>query len=84
MYCLQNRYKALLKRCYDSKTDIPPEESIASELGVSVKRLRTALKATQQLMSIDGPVAIGPLKGSGAGTDSMGAGELLISDTLQW
>lgn len=63
--------------------EIPAEEDIAKELGVSVKRLRTALRATQGLLSIDSPLP-GPLIGGTAGSDSMGQAELMLSDTLQW
>lgn len=82
---LQSQYKTLLKRCYETKTDIPSEDTIAAELGISVKRLRTALLSTQPVLSIDGPLmaSAGPGKGSNAGSDVMGGNELLISDTLQ-
>jgi DNA-directed RNA polymerase sigma subunit (sigma70/sigma32) len=82
---LQSHYKTLIKKYLDSKTDIPPEETIAAELGISVKRLRSALRATQPLLSIDGPLmaSAGAVKGSNAGSDVMGGSELLISDTLQ-
>jgi len=65
--------------------EIPTEDDIAKELGVTVERLRTALQATKGLLSIDSPLnAYGSRKGSGAGGDAMGNGEMLMSDTLQW
>lgn len=50
-----------------------------------MKRLRSALRSTQPLLSLDGPLmaSAGPVKGSNAGSDVMGENELLISDTLQ-
>lgn len=56
---------------------------IAEELGVTVNRLRSVLRATQCLLSIDSPLD-GAAKGSRASGDNAGEGELLISDTLQW
>lgn len=85
MFVFQSRHKTLLKSYYDTNREIPSEDVIATELGVTVKRLRTALSATQGLLSIDGPLnGLGNRKGSGAGGDSMGEPELVISDTLQW
>jgi len=63
---------------------LPSEENIATEIGVSLPRMRTAMRATEQILSIDQPVYAGTatLKGSGAGGDS-NKNELLISETLQ-
>ena len=81
--CLQSRHRTLMRSYYDTKKEIPSEEVVAAELGVTVNRLRAALRATRPLLSIDN-VRSGPGKGSGAGGDSMGYTEFLISDTLQW
>lgn len=80
---LQSQHAALMKKYYDSRKEIPPEEEVAEILGVTANRLRTALRVTRPLLSIDGTL-YGPTKGSGAGGDSMGASDLLVSDTLQW
>lgn len=66
--------------------EIPTEEDIAKEIGVSVQRLKTALRSAQSLISIDAPLSAGQgvLKGSNAGSGGMSNSELLLSDTLQW
>lgn len=73
----------LLKTYHETKRDIPSEEEIAKELGITLNRLKTALSATRGLLSIDSPLD-GAGKGSMAGGDNVGEGALLISDTLQW
>ena len=65
---------------------IPCEEAIAAEIGTTVSRLRTALRVTESLLSIDQPMYTGgssSFKGSGAGGDMSGDDGWLISDTLQ-
>lgn len=73
-----------MKNYNDAGKEIPPEEDIAKELGVNVKRLRAALRFTERLLSIDAPLTGNIQKGSGAGGDFMGAPDSLVSDTLQW
>lgn len=83
LHDIKRRYRTLLKSYYDSKGEIPSEEDLAKELGVTVKRLQTALRAAQRPLSIDSPIN-GVRKGSRAGGDTMGEAELLLTDTLQW
>lgn len=75
-----------MKRCIESSEAIPSEEQIASEIGVSLARLRTAIRVTESLLSTDEPVYMGgnaAFKGSGAGGDLSGDNSLLISDRLE-
>lgn len=82
---IKSRYGIILKKCFDSGDPIPPEASLAKEIGVNVNRLRTAIKYTQSLISIDSSLIAngGTMKGSGAGGDTGGERSLLLSDTLQ-
>jgi len=81
---IKSSYKRIQMRHLHSPDPTPSEEEIAKEIGVSVSRLRTALRVTQQLKSIDDPImgmTIGH-KGSGAGGDSS-ANDLTMSDRLE-
>jgi DNA-directed RNA polymerase sigma subunit (sigma70/sigma32) len=65
---------------------IPSEKAIAAEIGITVTRLRTALRLTESLLSIDQPFyssGNAANKGSGAGGDLSGDDGLIILDTLQ-
>lgn len=75
----------IVKRCYDLGLPPPSEEDIAKEIGVNVKRLRTALRTTQGLVSIDASLYSGMqnTKGSGAGGDGTDS-NLVLADTLRW
>ena len=75
----------IIKECSDLDIPQPTEDEIAKEIGVNVNRLRTALKFTQPLVSIDSAVHMSrqTKKGSSAGGDNSD-NELLISDTLKW
>ena len=55
-----------MKKIHDAKEEIPPQDAIADEIGISVNRLKTALRATQRLLSMDEALT-GPRKGSDAG-----------------
>jgi RNA polymerase sigma factor (sigma-70 family) len=82
----KNAYKTIIKRSIELMIPFPTEEAIASEIGTTVSRLRTALRVTDSLLSIDQPIYMGggaAFKGSGAGGDLSGDVGLLISDTLQ-
>lgn len=83
---MQAKYNGVLRRCYITEEEIPSHEDIANEIGVSAQRLRTVLRSTQPLISIDAPISAGQgaVKGSSAGSDGMGGTNLLLSDTLQW
>ena len=62
-------------------------KSIAKELGISEKRLQTAIRATKSLESLDAPVVLpgsGSYKGSAAGVGGGNSQELLLLDTLRW
>jgi DNA-directed RNA polymerase sigma subunit (sigma70/sigma32) len=52
----QSKYHKIIKRCYYEGKEIPPIELIAEEIGCTVKRLETAIRATQQSRSLDEPV----------------------------
>jgi RNA polymerase primary sigma factor len=83
---LQSSYKSIIRRHIEASESIPTEEQIASEIGVSLARLRTAIKVTESLLSVDEPVYTGgnaAFKGSGAGGDLSGENSLLISDRLE-
>ena len=83
---MQTKYNAILKRHYEAREEIPPEAVICKELGISVQRLRTVLRYTQALVSIEAPFETndGAGKGGKAGGDIGGGNDLLLSDTLQW
>ena len=64
--------------------DTPPDQTIVAEqLGISEKRLQTAIRATGTLVSVDAPIGGGSYKGSMAGGDGSNSQELLILDTLK-
>ena len=70
----------------EASEPIPSEEVLASNLGVSVNRLRTALRATESLISIDEPLnsrGNSAYKGSGAGGDNAGERALMLMDRIQ-
>jgi DNA-directed RNA polymerase sigma subunit (sigma70/sigma32) len=75
----------MVKRCIESSEPIPSEEEIASMIGCSLNRLRTALRVTNPLLSIDEPIhsTNAAFKGSGAGGDNSGTNALLIMDRLE-
>lgn len=75
-----------MKQYVESSEPVPSEEAIAAEIGVTLNRLRTAIRATEALLSIDEPVYNGgnaAYKGSGAGGDNSGESTLLLLDRLQ-
>lgn len=83
---IKNTYKKVVKTCVESSEPIPSEEEIASIIGCSLNRLRTALRVTNPLISIDEPIVSSgnaALKGSGAGGDKSGSNEVLILDRLE-
>uniref|UniRef100_A0A7S3QIQ4 RNA polymerase sigma-70 domain-containing protein n=1 Tax=Chaetoceros debilis TaxID=122233 RepID=A0A7S3QIQ4_9STRA len=83
---IKNSYRSLVKRYVESSEPIPSEDEVAKQLGVTLNRLRTALRATEGLLSIDEPVYNGgnaAYKGSGAGGDNSGESSLLLLDRLQ-
>lgn len=68
------------------ENNVPLEQKrIACQLGISERRLHTAIRATGPLLSIDAPVvsAGGSYKGSMAGGDVRNNQELLLLDTLK-
>jgi len=86
LHDIKSSYKSIIKRHVEASEGIPTEEQIASEIGVSLTRLRTAIRVTESLISIDEPVYSGgnaAFKGSGAGGDLSGDNSLLISDRLE-
>lgn len=85
LHQIKSDHGKILKRHYELNLPLPSEEDIAKEIGVNVKRLRTALRSTKSLISIDASINSGSqnYKGSGAGGDSVDKGELVIADTLK-
>ena len=68
----------------EASEPIPSEEAIAAEIGVTLNRLRTAIRATESLLSIDeGAYNNVAYKGSGAGGDNAGDNSMLVLDRLQ-
>jgi RNA polymerase sigma factor (sigma-70 family) len=83
---IKNTYKSMVKRCIESSEPIPSEDEIASMIGCSLNRLRTALRVTNPLISIDEPIystGNAAFKGSGAGGDNSGTNAMLIMDRLE-
>lgn len=83
---VKNQYKRLIKRYIDQSEPIPSEETIAIEIGVSTSRLRTAIRVTESILSLDEPVYAGgnsASKGSAAGGDIAGSQSLLLGDRLE-
>jgi len=75
-----------VKRYVESSESVPSEEALAAEIGVTLNRLRTSIRATESLVSIDEPVYSGgnaAYKGSGAGGDNSGDSSLQLLDRLQ-
>jgi DNA-directed RNA polymerase sigma subunit (sigma70/sigma32) len=71
-----------MKCCYREGKEIPPIELIAEEIGCTVNRLKTAIRATQQSRSLDEPVMGQSIRAGAAGGDMVGD-ELLILDTIE-
>eukprot|EP00558_Chaetoceros_sp_UNC1202_P011563 CAMPEP_0197241848 /NCGR_PEP_ID=MMETSP1429-20130617/7770_1 /TAXON_ID=49237 /ORGANISM="Chaetoceros sp., Strain UNC1202" /LENGTH=330 /DNA_ID=CAMNT_0042701757 /DNA_START=90 /DNA_END=1082 /DNA_ORIENTATION=+ len=83
---IKSSYRSLVKGYVESSEPVPTEDMIAKKLGVTVNRLRTAIRVTETLLSIDEPVYNGgnsAYKGSGAGGDNSGESTLLLSDRLE-
>jgi len=85
LHLIKAAHGKIVKRYYELNEPPPSEEVIAAEIGVNVNRLRTALRSTRSLLSIDAPIFNGKRsgKGSSAGGDSVD-NSALISDTLMW
>jgi len=77
---IKSKFKAIVKRCYEGGEDLPEEHEVADELGVTTNRLKTALRFTKPLLSLDAPYTIGPSKGSNAGESSMA--EVLLGESI--
>eukprot|EP00555_Chaetoceros_dichaeta_P010487 CAMPEP_0198255196 /NCGR_PEP_ID=MMETSP1447-20131203/5371_1 /TAXON_ID=420782 /ORGANISM="Chaetoceros dichaeta, Strain CCMP1751" /LENGTH=447 /DNA_ID=CAMNT_0043941511 /DNA_START=396 /DNA_END=1739 /DNA_ORIENTATION=- len=82
---IKSSYRRIQMRHLHSSDPTPTEDEIAKEIGVSVSRLRTALRVTETLKSIDEPLAgmTTGHKGSGAGGDKSGSDTLTMSDRLE-
>lgn len=81
---MQSNYQKLVKAYLEAGKDVPPKDVVAKELGVTVNRLKTALRSTQQILSLDEPFSenLSARVGSGAGGDSFGQ-TTCLSDTIQ-
>eukprot|EP00815_Leptocylindrus_aporus_P001082 CAMPEP_0116062802 /NCGR_PEP_ID=MMETSP0322-20121206/8004_1 /TAXON_ID=163516 /ORGANISM="Leptocylindrus danicus var. apora, Strain B651" /LENGTH=548 /DNA_ID=CAMNT_0003548235 /DNA_START=189 /DNA_END=1835 /DNA_ORIENTATION=- len=55
---LRSKYNKILKDYYDvnGNSQPPDEKKVAKQLGISVKRLRTVLRATSGIISLDAPI----------------------------
>jgi len=83
LHDIKATHYTILRRAQDMGEPVPKDEDIAIEIGVNLKRLKTALKVTRGLLSIDSALyASANAKGSAAGGDSAGERPLLLSDTL--
>jgi RNA polymerase primary sigma factor len=78
---IKSKFKAIVKRCYESGEELPEEHELADEIGITTNRLKNAMRFTKPLLSLDAPQYLGPSKGSQAGEASMA--ELLLGETLQ-
>ena len=83
LHDLRAKHARIVRDHVVAGTAPPEKEAIARELGVSKRRLETALRSTRTLLSVDAPLAGRMHKGSGAGGDGPQQ-ELVILDTLQW
>jgi len=86
LHDIKHSYTSILKRQIEASEAIPTDQEIADEIGVTLARLRTSIRVTESLVSIDEPVYSGGtsgFKGSGAGGDYAGDNSLLLSDRLE-
>ena len=86
LHDIKAAYNRLVREHLQVNAEPPDQKDIANELGVTEKRLATAIRATGTLLSVDAPVTAagsGSYKGSMAGGDGANGQELLIMDTLK-
>jgi len=87
LHDIKAAYNRIVRDHLHLGSDPPGQDSIAKELGISEQRLRTAIRATGSLLSVDAPVmgggGGGSYKGSMAGGDGSNSQELKILDTLK-
>lgn len=83
LHDIKNKYKKITDRVRKSGNGSPTEEEIATEIGCTVPRLKTALRCTQSIISIDAPIYEGSSKGSGSGGGNMGEEGRALMDTLE-
>ena len=87
LHDIKNKYNKIVKDHIQIGEEVPEQQYIAEQLGISEQRLRTAIRATGSLVSVDAPIGSGnggSYKGSMAGGDGSNSQELLILDTLKW
>ena len=87
LHDIKNKYNKIVKDHIQIGEEVPEQEYIAEQLGISEQRLRTAIRATGSLVSVDAPIGSGnggSYKGSMAGGDGSNSQKLLILDTLKW
>ena len=77
---IKSKFKTIVKRCYESGEDLPEEQLLADEIGVTTTRLRNALRFTKPLVSLDARQYFGPTKGSRAG--ETGVSDVLLGETI--
>lgn len=87
LHDIKTAYKKIVKDHYQSSQTPPAMNAIAQELGITEKRLNTAIRATTPLVSVDAPMVLpgsANYKGSAAGGGDANNQELMILDTLRW
>ena len=82
---IKSRYKKIIRRCVETNTPVPPEDELAIQVGVTLSRMRRALRNTRPLISLDAPLhaGMGASRGSNAGGDGVGERQVLVSDILE-
>ena len=86
LHDIKAAYNKIVKDHLQLGSTVPEQGSIAKQLGVSEQRLRTAIRATSSLLSVDAPIGSSGsanFKGSMAGGGGSNSNELLLLDTLR-
>jgi len=81
LQALRTSYISIVKPYSDAGQSIPSKDDIAHQLGVSERRLQTALAVTQPLLSIDAPLA-SKLNNRQNNLENGGGGSLTLMDAL--
>jgi len=86
LQALRTSYIGIVRPYSDAGQPIPSKDDIARQLGVSERRLQTALAVTQPLLSIDAPLATKINNKANSNLDNAisggGGGSLTLMDTL--
>ena len=76
--CLQLR-----KSYHEAGRPVPDDEALADELGVTVKRMKAAMRVTQPLLSLDSTEIRSVQKGSAAGVSNTGEQAVVLGEYLK-